>query len=66
MAHLSMGELGAMTQLGIYGACYKVSIIITIFIQAFRYAAEPFFFSQQKESNAQKVYSNVMNYFIIG
>ena len=69
----SNGELGArelketiaMTKLGIYGACYKVSIIITIFIQAFRYAAEPFFFTQQKEANAQEVYRDVMNYFII-
>jgi len=61
----SIGELGAMTKLGIYGACYKVSIIITIFIQAFRYAAEPFFFSQQKEANAREVYRDVMNYFII-
>jgi O-antigen/teichoic acid export membrane protein len=42
-----------------------VSTIITIFSQAFRYAAEPFFFAQQKEANAQDVYSNVMNYFII-
>ncbi len=61
----SIGELGAMTQLGIYGACYKISIIITIFIQAFRYAAEPFFFSLQKEDNAREVYRNVMTYFII-
>ncbi len=61
----SIGELGAMTQLGIYGACYKVSIIITIFIQAFRYAAEPFFFSQQKDANAREIYRNVMTYFII-
>lgn len=61
----SIGELEAMTKLGIYGACYKVSIIISIFIQAFRYAAEPFFFSQQNESNAKEVYVDVMNYFII-
>ena len=32
-----------MEQLGIYGACYKLSIVMTLFIQAFRYAAEPFF-----------------------
>ena len=35
--------------LGVYGANYKLSIIITLFIQAFRYAAEPFFFAQEKE-----------------
>lgn len=59
------GELATMTQLGIYGACYKVSIIITLFIQAFRYAAEPFFFAQEKESNAKETYSKIMNYFVI-
>jgi O-antigen/teichoic acid export membrane protein len=60
-----LGEAGANEQVGIYGACYKVSIIITLFIQAFRYAAEPFFFSQQKEKNAPQVYAKVMNYFIV-
>jgi O-antigen/teichoic acid export membrane protein len=60
-----LGEKGTMSQLGIYGACYKVSIIITLFIQAFRYAAEPFFFSQEKEKNAKETYSKVMTYFVI-
>jgi len=55
----------AMSQLGIYGACYKVSILITVFIQAFRYAAEPFFFAQAKEKDAKKTYAAVMNYFVI-
>jgi O-antigen/teichoic acid export membrane protein len=55
----------ALTQVGIYGACYKISIIMTMFIQTFRYAAEPFFFSHAKEENAGKVYTLVMNYFVI-
>jgi O-antigen/teichoic acid export membrane protein len=54
-----------MSQIGIYGACYKVSIIITLFIQAFRYAAEPFFFAQEKEKNAKETYAKVMTYFVI-
>ena len=54
-----------MSQIGIYGACYKISIIITLFIQAFRYAAEPFFFSQEKEKNAKETYAKVMTYFVI-
>lgn len=54
-----------MQQLGIYGACYKLSILITLFIQAFRYAAEPFFFSHAKEKNSRKIYADVMKYFII-
>ena len=53
------------SQIGIYGANYKLSILITLFIQAFRYAAEPFFFSHQKEKNAKEIYARVMNYFII-
>lgn len=55
----------SMTQLGIYSACYKISIIITIFIQAFRFAAEPFFFSQAKSHNAKEVYAHVMKFFTI-
>lgn len=54
-----------MEQLGIYGACYKLSILMTLFIQAFRYAAEPFFFSHAKEKNSTKVYADVMKYFVI-
>jgi len=61
----TLGEKITLEQLGIYGACYKVSIIISIFIQAFRFAAEPFFFAQQKEKNAQKLYSDIMKYFVI-
>lgn len=55
----------ALAQVGIYGACYKISIIMTIFWQTFRYAAEPFFFSNAKEQNAKRTYSVVMNYFVI-
>jgi O-antigen/teichoic acid export membrane protein len=55
----------AMSQLGIYGANYKLSILITLFIQAYRYAAEPFFFSQEKEKNSKEMYSKIMNYFVL-
>jgi len=61
----TLGEKATLEQLGIYGACYKISIIIAIFIQAFRFAAEPFFFAQQKEKNARKMYSDIMTYFVI-
>ncbi len=53
------------TELGIYGACYKVAILMTIFIQAFKYAAEPFFFSQAKDKNAKTLNAVVMKYFVI-
>jgi O-antigen/teichoic acid export membrane protein len=55
----------AMSELGIYGAFYKLSIIMTLFIQTFRYAAEPFFFSQSKSKNNVKIYAQLLNYFVI-
>jgi O-antigen/teichoic acid export membrane protein len=50
---------------GIYGACYKIAILMTIFIQAFRFAAEPFFFGKAKEKDSKKTYAFVMKYFVI-
>ena len=64
LSHL-LPEKTAMIQTGIYGACYKISIIMTIFVQTFRFAAEPFFFNHSKEKDPQKTYSEVMNYFVI-
>ncbi len=58
------GEFGK-SQNGIYGACYKVAIIMTIFIQAFRFAAEPFFFNHSKETDAKKNLADIMKYFTI-
>jgi O-antigen/teichoic acid export membrane protein len=52
-------------QVGVYNACYKISILMTIFIQAYKYAAEPFFFSQSKEKDAKETYAKIMDYFII-
>lgn len=55
----------ALEQVGIYGACYKISIIMTMFIQTFRFAAEPFFFSHAKATDAKKIYARAMDYFVI-
>ena len=55
----------SMHELGVFGACYKVAILMTIFIQTFRFAAEPFFFTQAKEKNAKKLYADVMHWFVI-
>jgi len=55
----------AMSQVGIYGAVYKLSIMMTIFIQAFRFAAEPFFFAQASQENARVLFARVMNYFVL-
>ena len=54
-----------MEQIGIYGANTKIAVLMTLFIQMFKFAAEPFFFAQQKESNANAVYASVMRYFVI-
>ena len=58
-------EMERRSEIGIYSACYKLSIIMTLFVQAFRYAAEPFFFRQAKEANAKRVYATVLKYFSI-
>jgi O-antigen/teichoic acid export membrane protein len=54
-----------MAQLGIYGASYKLSILMTLFIQAFRYAGEPFFFAYAKQADARRIYALVLNWFLI-
>jgi O-antigen/teichoic acid export membrane protein len=54
----------AVAQVGIYSACYKLAMLVTILLQAYRYAAEPFFFSQMKNEDRNKIYVNVMNLFI--
>jgi len=52
-------------EIGIYNACYKLSILITLFIQAFRMGAEPFFFKQAEGKNPQRTYARVMKFFVI-
>jgi O-antigen/teichoic acid export membrane protein len=52
-------------QVGIYGACAKISLFLSIFIQAFRLGAEPFFFSHAKHKNAGHTYAKIMDYFVI-
>lgn len=61
-AGMSLNE--AEAQLGIYSACYKLAMIVSILLQAYRFAAEPFFFSQAKDDNKNKTYIRIMNYFV--
>lgn len=49
---------------GIYSACYKLSIVMSLFIQAFRFAAEPFFFAQA-DTKDRGVYAKVTHYFAL-
>lgn len=55
----------AKHELGIFGNIYRLAVLITIMIQAFRMAAEPFFFNRSKEENAQRIYARVMKFFVI-
>jgi len=54
-----------MQMLGIYSACYKLSILMSLFIQAFRYAAEPFFFAYADRNDARPVYAKILKFFVI-
>ncbi len=62
---LPLSPENAEAQVGIYSASYKIAILIVLFIQAYRFAAEPFFFSQMKNKDAKLVYARIMDYFII-
>jgi O-antigen/teichoic acid export membrane protein len=55
----------AKIEVGTYSACYKLSILITLSVQAFRMAAEPFFFSVAQGQQPQKIYARVMKFFVI-
>ncbi len=65
MKYLLPAGKGTLSQVGIYGANYKLSILMSLFIQAFRFAAEPFFFSHAKTSDKKTIYAQVMDYFAI-
>ncbi|MCD4710291.1 MAG: oligosaccharide flippase family protein, partial [Bacteroidales bacterium] len=65
LKHLIPLEQNPMEQLGIYGANYKLAVLMTLFVQMFKYAAEPFFFSKSGEKNAKKLYADVMMFFVV-
>ncbi|WP_428328654.1 polysaccharide biosynthesis C-terminal domain-containing protein [Mucilaginibacter sp.] len=52
-------------QVGIYGTCAKIALFLSLFVQAFRLGAEPFFFSHAKNKNSGETYARIMNYFVI-
>lgn len=60
-----IGEKEGLAIVGTYGAAYKIGVLMALFIQMFRFAAEPFFFERAKHADAKEVYSFVMKYFII-
>ena len=64
LKHLIPTELGPMEQLGIYGANFKLAVLMTLFVQMFKYAAEPFFFSRSDDRNARVLYADIMRFFV--
>ncbi len=50
---------------GAYSACYKLAVFMTLFIQAFRMGAEPFFFNHSDKENATQTYATILKYFTI-
>ncbi len=65
--HLFVDKAEAMTQLGIYGANYKIAIVMVMFIQAFRFAYEPFIFAKSKDKGEDRLqsYRDAMKWFVI-
>ena len=55
----------AKAELGVYGACVKVAMIMAMITQAFRYAYEPIVFAKTKDKDSKEYYAHAMKYFII-
>ncbi|MDC1161945.1 MATE family efflux transporter [Tenacibaculum sp.] len=50
-------------QMGVYAACYKLGVFMTLYIMAFKMGAEPFFFNQANKENAKENYSVILSWF---
>ncbi len=58
-------EETASYEVGVYGACYKLAVFMTLFVQAFRMGIEPFYFQNKGESNDRKNLGDVAGYFFL-
>jgi len=58
-------DLSNAAALGIFGACFKLSVFMALAVQAYKFAFEPFFFSHANETNSKQLYASAMNGFII-
>jgi O-antigen/teichoic acid export membrane protein len=65
LKHLVPDSTNAMRQLGLYGANVKVAVLMTLFIQMFRFAAEPFFFNHSKDHDSRSLFAQTTKYFSI-
>lgn len=55
----------AKAEIGVYSACYKLAVFMTLFVTAYKLGVEPYFFSHAKEKNPQKNYALILEYFVI-
>jgi len=55
----------ADAEVGVYAACYKLGVFMTLFATAFRLGIEPFFFNHSKHENAKQTYATITKYFTI-
>lgn len=62
---LLLGDMVGEQQMGIYAACYKLGVFMTLYIMAFRLGAEPFFFNQADKKNAKQTYSTILTWFTL-
>ena len=60
-----VGEENGLEVVGEYGASYKIAVLMSLFIQMFRYAVEPFFFEKAGKKDAKETYATIMKYFVI-
>ncbi len=65
LKHLISTDNDPLYELGIYGANVKLAVLMVLFIQMYRYAAEPFFFSQEGKKDSKEMYANLLKYFLV-
>ncbi len=62
---LLLGDMIGKEQMGIYAACYKLGVFMTLYIMAFRLGAEPFFFNHADKANAKETYAKILTWFTV-
>lgn len=62
---LLLGEMLGKEEMGVYAACYKLGVFMTLYIMAFRLGAEPFFFNHAHKENAKETYAKILTWFTI-
>ncbi|PID68792.1 MAG: polysaccharide biosynthesis protein [Flavobacteriales bacterium] len=62
---LLLGSMLGKDEMGVYAACYKLGVFMTLYITAFRLGAEPFFFNHADKANAKQTYATILNWFTI-